>query len=241
MLRPLALALLVVPALAFARDPTVGRGINLYEYGDYDACIKTLDGALTAGVADKADRQAARLYLASAYDAQGDVPKARATVRALVAEDPLARADPALFPPRFVELFNDVKEQERAKLAAQHGSQWQPQLGLTPQTRERASLGVTLVPFGVGQFANGSPGKGAFFLVSELAAFGTFAVTFSAFEAKRTDPGGLFCTQAVPCQFGSGTAADQSSGDRLQTFWVASFWTGVALAAVGVGEAVLDR
>jgi hypothetical protein len=97
----------------------------------------------------------------------------------------------------------------------------------------RRSLAWAFLPFGVGQFANDSPVKGAIFCVAEALAFGTFAVTLGAFESKKI---------AGPL-FGGGTFADadKSLAKQLEITYLIAFWTGVALAAVGIVDAIVFR
>jgi len=95
------------------------------------------------------------------------------------------------------------------------------------------SVAWAFVPFGVGQFANDQPLKGSLFFAGEVAAFGTFAATFGALEGLK-----------VSGQFGrSGQilSEDMPRARALQTTYLIAFWTGVALAAVGVVDAVASR
>src|SRR5690606_22193810 len=97
---------------------------------------------------------------------------------------PEARLDPALFVPELVALHQDA----RAEVAAERTRQQaltQPERAKTP-SGDQGTLGgprlvpvapaaspppahLSLIPFGVGQFANGEGGKGTAFLVGELA------------------------------------------------------------------------
>jgi hypothetical protein len=225
----LALAALASPALAAPRSPAVAKGVHLYEYGDYESATQVLVSALAGGIPEQEDRTAARTYLAAALYAQNDAGRSRKVLRSLLAEDRGAVAEATAFPPRFVELFDETRRE--LGIPAPGLAKTPPKLTLDGPPKDRASLGVTLVPFGVGQFAEGSPGKGAVFLGGELLAFGTFAVSLSAFEAKKVD--GSF--------LGGGTFDDPAGARRLQTIYLVSFWSGVAIAAVGVADAVLNR
>jgi len=106
-----------------------------------------------------------------------------------------------------------------------------------PEPR-RASLGAALIPFGVGQFANGSPRKGAVFLASETIAFATSAVTFVLFESSKLpgSPGAVQCTAAAPCRF-----ENPRTADALQLAYLTAFYTGVALMVAGIADALLER
>ncbi len=94
-------------------------------------------------------------------------------------------------------------------------------------------LALAFVPFGVGQFANHAPVKGTAFLVGEVAAFTTFGVTLGMFESEKLPgSGGMFQ---------GGAFRDTSKAQGLETAYLVSFWTGVALAAAGVVDAVIER
>lgn len=223
------LAAAASPVLAAPRAESVAKGVHLYEYGDYESATQVLVSALAAGLAGQEDRTTARTYLAAALYAQNDATRARKVLRSLLAEDRTAVAEATAFPPRFVELFDETRRE--LGIPPPGAGKPPPRLTLDGPPKERASLGVTLVPFGVGQFAEGSPGKGAVFLGGELVAFGTFAVSLSAFEAKKVD--GPF--------LGGGTFDDPAGARRLQTIYLVSFWSGVAIAAIGVADAVINR
>ena len=95
----------------------------------------------------------------------------------------------------------------------------------------RRSLAWAFVPFGVGQFANDSPVKGALFCVAETLAFSTFAASLGAFEANKVS-GPLF---------GGGKFNDIELARKLEMAYLIAFWTGVAVAVVGVIDALVFR
>lgn len=257
---PAALLLLLALSASPARADTaaVDAAVGLYEYGDYDGAARGLSAALATGLEGR-ERTRARTYLASTWQAQGDAPRARKVVEQLLAEDRTARIDPALFPPRFLELFESVRAALPAPaplpvdppkpadpLPAKDVPRLPqlafppPPLVILPPRPEPAPLALAFVPFGVGQFANDSPKKGAFFLAAETLAFGAFAVALTAFESKKLpgSPGPFSCTDAAPCQF---SPADASAASRLQTTYLVSLYTGLAMAAVGIVDAVIEN
>jgi hypothetical protein len=105
----LACALLATPALA--ADPGVESGVGLYRHGDYAGAVSALKTALEKGVADPSERASARMYLASSYEAQGQIDPARGVLKQLFEADPAIPIDPALFPPSFVKLAEEVRHQ----------------------------------------------------------------------------------------------------------------------------------
>jgi hypothetical protein len=95
----------------------------------------------------------------------------------------------------------------------------------------RRSLAWAFLPFGVGQFANDSPVKGTLFCVAETLAFATFAASLGAFEADKLS-GPLF---------GGGTFRDPELAKKLELTYLITFWTGIALAVVGIVDAIVFR
>ena len=107
-------------------------------------------------------------------------------------------------------------------------------LALGAEARRRvepAPLIFAFIPFGVGQFANEEPVKGALFLAGEAIAFGTFAGALAAFEANKVDGGFLE----------GGRFRDPELARTLQTVYLVAFWTGAALAGTGIVEALVSR
>ena len=95
----------------------------------------------------------------------------------------------------------------------------------------RRGVGWALVPFGIGQFANGQPVKGTVFCVSELALLLTAGTALGAFEASKVS--GTFMQ--------GGDFRDTGQAKTLEVVYLAAFWAGVALMAVGVVEALVVR
>lgn len=110
----LAFLLAWVPALALAAHPIVNRGVRAYDGGDYARAIKLLEPALGAGVADLSERTRARTFLAAAHFASGDSAAVDRTLEALFRDDPGARVDSGLFPPPFVQRFEQLKARAAA-------------------------------------------------------------------------------------------------------------------------------
>lgn len=247
----------LVPALASAESAAVREAIHHYEYGDYAAASRGLSEALALGLEDPGEKTRARKYLASAWHLQGELQRARKAIELLLVDDPAASVDAALFPPKFVAFFESVRAELPSRPAPPADAQASisdkplaqpdplpppppPPLVLKPPPPEPPSLALAFVPFGVGQLANGSPRKGAFFLTSEVVAFGVFAVALTAFESKKLDesPGLFQCTTANPCKF---SPANLPSASRLQTVYLTSLYTGLAITALGIADAIIEN
>lgn len=249
----LALApLLAAAAPAALHDPAVEEAVRQYEEGAYAPAVERLQAALAGGLGDASERTRARSYLASALLSLKEEAQARATLAAMLADDPAATVDPSIFPPRLLQLLEEARraagrpvpkpepkpEPPPTDLPRATGGPQPPPLQLAPKPRREApSLGLAFVPFGVGQFANGSPRKGAFFLGSELLAYGTFAVALGVFESKKLpgSPGPFQCTDAKPCRFAS------SADEVWQPVYLAALYTGIALTVAGIVEAIVEN
>lgn len=208
----------------------VEQEVTRYESGDYLGAAEALQEVLLAKGLTKAEEERARTYLAAAHFALGNLEQSREQLVALVKLAPGATVDPLIFPSRFVALLEEVRREVRPTL-------FPPLLEPLPP-RKSASLALALTPFGAGQFANGAPKKGVFFLSAEVLAFGTAAATLIAFESSKLpgSPGLFGCSERVPCRF-----EDPAQAQLLQTVSFAAFWTGTAIAAAGIVDALLDR
>lgn len=112
-LRSLALGLLLaVPTGAFATDPVVDAGVQLYRYGDFYGAAFTLIQALNHGLRDPNDRKTASLTLAASYEGLGQHDRARGVLAELFREQPTAQVDPRVYPPEFVRFAEAVRKAE---------------------------------------------------------------------------------------------------------------------------------
>lgn len=218
------LVILIVASPALAASPRVAEGVRLYESGEFARARETLGAAVEAPATPPADRDLARMYLAAALHALGDVPRARAQLVLLARQSPKARLDPGTFLPEVVALAADARAEVQRAVAPAPTVAHQ----LAP---EPPGLGYAFLPFGIGQYANGDPGKGTLFLLTELLAFGTSATALGLFESRKTE--GEFLRW--------GRFDDPAGARRLMTTYQVSFWIGVALAAGGVVEALISR
>jgi len=101
----------------------------------------------------------------------------------------------------------------------------------TAEVPVRRSVAWALLPFGLGQFANDQPVKGGLLCAGQILAFGTFAASLAAFESNK-----------ITGEFGKwGTFQDTGLARTLQTTYLVAFWTGVALVAVGIVDALVFR
>lgn len=144
-----------------------------------------------------------KVYAAALY-ASGRAAEAREEVRRLLREDPSARLDTAQYDPGFAHLFDEVAldlrdeleritteradarrraEQERASRRA-----LAMRILTTESVVERSPpRALTLIPFGTGQFVNGSAGAGWALLAAELALSVGCVTTTSLYAALLSE------------------------------------------------------
>lgn len=150
---------------------------------------------------DKVLIERARAFAAASLVALGRVPEADAHIETIFRANPNYAPDPALFPAEVIDRFTEVKARIRAELEAiaRKEAEVALQRRLSEQKAEedqtrwlaevqrlageermvtRNSRVLATIPFGVGQFQNGSPGLGWFFAISE-AVTGAAALTFA--------------------------------------------------------------
>ncbi|NUQ78144.1 MAG: hypothetical protein HUU21_31820 [Polyangiaceae bacterium] len=150
---------------------------------------------------DKVLIERARAFAAASLVALGRIPEADAHIETIFRQNPTYAPNPALFPFEVIDRFTEVKARIRAELEAiarkeaeialqkrlaeqkaeEDKRRWLAEIQrLAGQERvvQKNSRLVAAVPFGVGQFQNGSPGLGWFFAISE-AVTGAAALTFA--------------------------------------------------------------
>jgi hypothetical protein len=150
---------------------------------------------------DKVLIETARAFVAASLVALGRIPEADVHIETIFRQNPTYAPDPALFPSEVIDRFTEVKGRIRAELEAiarkeaeialqkrmaeqkveDDERRWLEQIQkLAGEERvvTKSSRVTAAIPFGVGQFQNGSPGLGWFFAISE-AVTGAAALTFA--------------------------------------------------------------
>lgn len=147
-----------------------------------------------------------KVYAAALY-ASGRAPEARDEVRRLLREDPSARLDTAQYDPGFAHLFDEIAlslREELDRITAERADARRREeesrlarraLAMRILTSESVverspPRALTLLPYGVGQFVNGSAGAGWALLATQLAlTVGTVTTTslYAALLSER-DP-----------------------------------------------------
>jgi hypothetical protein len=225
-----ALALLVLePAVApaqttggVAQSPlrkAYDDAVNTFKYQDFEQAVGKLRALLYPQTSLDRDRElTAREYLGAALWWQGRGKEAQDEFTALLARRNQARLSPTSYPPKMVADFDELR-QNLLRLGVIHADAVEIPDGVPP-------LSVVLFPFGVGQFANRQPWKGAAFLGSELL-LGSVSVAawLRAYEQRLR---GESSSSAVAVELISGAA-----------FFLVASW-GI-YDAVSVRRSQLDR
>jgi hypothetical protein len=243
--------LLAAPA---APEDRLASAVEAFEFGEHERAVRILSALLDPiALDDRASVLRARAYLGAGQVLLGREERARETFSLLLALEPNHRLDAAVFPPQVMEVFREVRrasgldvlqppsEETRAPPpdetstpapdAAHERTGGPPPLPRVPTALPpppAPSPALALVPFGVGQFANGHPVRGAAFASAELGLFATALASFVAFEDLKARDGTF-------------EARDVGQAETLQTAYLATFWTGVGVAALGIVEALVSH
>jgi tetratricopeptide (TPR) repeat protein len=119
--RTLALWLLLLLPLPSWADPL--SGISLYEGGQYEAAIQSLEKALEDPRLPPEEKGLARIYLAASLHVLGRVDESRQQLELLAREHPGQRVDPVRFLPELVALAESIRERvEAEKLYAEQAA-----------------------------------------------------------------------------------------------------------------------
>ena len=239
MIRPtFAAALLLLASAALAQsDLRVIQGMRFYGEGEFAKARDVLVTAVESPALSRTQRVRARIYLAASYYALNDMASAKGQFLALARSDPDTKIDPVMFVPELVALFDDAKEEVARETPAEPPRPAAPpvekkvELVPAPAPAPGPPLALAFVPFGVGQFANGDGGRGWIYLGAEAAAYAVATGGLFYFESLKRE--GTF--------LGGGSFEDPAQARAIQNVYLAGFWAGNALAAIGIADAVLTR
>ncbi|MGC4123067.1 MAG: hypothetical protein QM765_52565 [Myxococcales bacterium] len=96
----------------------------------------------------------------------------------------------------------------------------------------RRGVGWALLPFGIGQYANGEPVKGALICISEILLFATSAAALGIVESSKVESYGFM---------NGGKVQDPDIGKALVITYMTAFWVGVAVVGIGIIDALVYR
>ncbi len=252
---------LAIAALLLSASPlpesVLKTAIEDFEFGEHGAAAAKLSEILKPGVMESKENViVARQYLGACYHLLGKTDQARTQFSMLLALDASHRLDPAVFSPALVKLFEKVraetglalKEPPRASPPPPPPAQVMPRpappqsplpkvVQPAPPPHEPHSAALSLIPFGAGQFANKHPVRGALFAAAEVGLLTTAIVTFAKFESLKVERIDGVTGDRIDVRF---LPKDVDTANRLQSIYLATFWTGMAVMAAGIVEALIS-
>ena len=238
------------------------RGKTAFDRGEYARTIQLLRPLLYPELRLESEGEIAQTHrmlgIAHLYERQND--QAAQEFRNLLQLRPDYRMDRLLDPPAVVEFFNQILKQQEAELVELERKRRQAEadeqrraeaLRGGPMVVERHfvrnSMAVSFIPFGAGQFQNGQPKKGWFFLGSEavlasvsLAAFATNFAMYGARPSVRCERSGDGMAQDPGCAMGYVHTSDRQRSELLLKVQLVSGALFFATAIWGVTDAVLN-
>ncbi|RME01512.1 MAG: tetratricopeptide repeat protein [Deltaproteobacteria bacterium] len=215
---PILLLLLFSPPLAFGEEQGAWEEAEThFLLHEYDAAIPLYLQALDE-VSDDAERIEIFKRLGICYTLEHDEKNASAVFREILKLDPAAAYDPLYASPEVITAFEVERMRwQREWEEAREGEPVEPDDGIPAMSAESeaaspdtpsidsgipsvsdlptagggtsVSLGVRLLPFGIGHFAVGERRKGTFFLAGETLLFGTNIATYFARVSLRNGDG----------------------------------------------------
>lgn len=245
------------PAQDFPADPATRLSMarHAFNTADFDLLRPLLEPLLTPQslLDDLLDRQEARqlLSLGLFFEAQQvpDASQRRTLLRAarghflnLLREQPDFTLDPLVYPASVVELFENVREENREELhnirAAQSAeiiATTTPEFQMLYIEREVQThrFALNFFPFGVGQFQNDSPVKGTLFAVSQGLALAINITSYLMIEHLR-GADGLYETSSTAR---GGNYAEALAWQRAQYSSLGAF---AALYAWSILDGILN-
>lgn len=229
----------------------------MYSGGKYEECTREVVYLLNPDNQDRLRNpevvEEARLYHATCLVMSGREKEAIAPLRAALTQNPtMGTPDSLTFPPPLISLFlqvrkefgDAIKAEEEKRLAALAEAAREAkateqaerarvkkleELASTEVVIQRGSRFVASLPFGVGQYQNGSNALGTVFLVSESLLLGTSLVAVAVMGNQY----GLIDPRA----FGSDISRNAEIARKVS---IVSFYGFAAVALGGILEAHLN-
>lgn len=175
---PLAASAPATGATAAGSDAkaTFEDAVNSFKYQDFDNAVPQLRALLYPSPrVDRRREWQVREYLGASLWWVSSKNEANDEFTALLVRDAGHKLDPAVYPPKMVADFDNLRGNLvrlgviKADVAPQEPSD---------VVQQPPPFGLMFMPFGVGQFANHSPGKGTAFLVTEAVLAGASGVFY---------------------------------------------------------------
>lgn len=221
---PLLSALLA----ALLLPTSLREALDKYDFGEFETACAQLEVLRHEPSFDVEARLKTLKFLGACRHVQGQLDAATEAFEALLDLDPRAKLDPVQFPPDMVRFFADVRARREASPPPPR-----PEVRPGPEPEpgsEPRSVGLALLPFGVGQAQNHQPTKAAWLGAAQGITLATGVVTLALFESEKESGG--FLT--------GGSFEDTGKAETLHGIYVGSFATFGALWAYGVVDALVN-
>lgn len=249
-------ALSLLAAAADRPEAIFKSAIEDFEFGEHYQASEKLRSILEPPkLSSREDLIVARQYLGACYHLLGDKMKAKQQFTMLLALDQKHKLDPEVFSPALVEFFEEVRREvgieavheperedpppkredreNRENRENKNAAEVTVEKPL-PEVKSKPPIALAFIPFGVGQFSNRQPVKGAMFAVGEVGLFATAAISYAMLGGLKLD--NSLCPPSGLCV----AEDDRGKASTLQTLYLTTFWSGVGLAAIGVIEALIS-
>ncbi len=155
-------------------------------------------------------------------------------------EDPRMVMDPLIYPASVVDLFEDVREENKEELdelirktEPQNGNSGEMSTVYVERQVQKNTYFLNFLPFGIGQFQNGDQIKGTLFAVTQALSLALNITSYLTIESLRSENG----FYVVGADANSGDFADAQTWRNVMYGSLAAF---VALYAGSVIDALLN-
>jgi hypothetical protein len=239
------LLLLALLAASDSPEALFKSAIEDFEFGEHASAAEKLRKVLEPPqLQNREDVIVARQYLGACYHLLDDKVKAKAQFSMLLALDPKHKLDPEVFSPALVDFFEGVRSEVGLSLETPREEQKPPleERPNAPPTKIETPkpesspppAALALIPFGVGQFSNRHPVRGLAFAAGEVGLFSTAIATFAMFEGLKLPD------DRCPAEGACVAPEDRDRASTLQTVYLVTFWSGIAVTALGIVEALIS-
>jgi hypothetical protein len=179
-------------------------------YDEAERRFRTMLDPVNGTIHDPTLLSRARMYWGAVALAKNSAVQATAIFEKLLLDDPTFEPDPLSFPADVINAFIDTRARMRERLSAMAAEQARrdaerrakeeaerkrqaehlamvERLASEEKITDQHSRWIAALPFGVGQFQNGHPGLGWFFLASEAALTlgGSIALPFYSYNRSK--------------------------------------------------------
>lgn len=174
-------------------DPDLAKALAYFERGEYTRAVAELQHTLDTAKLQPTERKRALEALGLSQFLLGDLREANRTFTQLLRESPDYQPDPLYVLPEAVAFILDIKRSLASPVTA---TAMRPTVPTGTPTSQRADSSawnaLDLLPFGVGHFRKGYPGRATTLLTLEILFLGTnvslYYYRHCELKARCSDP-----------------------------------------------------